>query len=627
MCGIIAYVGNNLKLPKNLQNPTKNQGLDIVLKGLKRLEYRGYDSAGVAALTNNGLQFRKKSGKLKNLLTNLQENPLQNTQTIIGHTRWATHGKPIDANAHPHLADQNKLALVHNGIIENFVELKKQLPNQTFLSETDTEVVAKILAQQYRKHCDMTKALQKTCQQLEGTFTLLAIHEDYPETVFAARKNSPLIIGLGENENFLSSDVSGFLEYTKNALELEQNQIVQVTPNQIIITDFQGNPTQGKPYTVAWDLSAAEKNGHSSFMIKEIYEQPTAIKNTLRARITKQNTLDLSEIKIDKTFLQTINKITIIACGTAAYSGEIAKYVFEKLCHITTTVEMSHEFRYRNPILDKNTLVIAVSQSGETMDTLMAMRYAKQQGVKVLAICNTLGSSIPQEADFVFYTHAGPEIAVASTKAFLAQIVATNLFALHLAQTLQKTDNTEITQIVTDLTNIPQKIQQVIDNNKTKIQQTVQNLAATKSVIFLGRHLSYPVALEGALKLKEIAYIHAEGFAAGELKHGPIALISAGQPVFVILPSLTTQPVLHSKMLSTIQEIRARGAYTLIITEENDTSIADIADITFFVPKTHPLLSPLLTTVPLQLFACELAKTLGLNIDKPRNLAKSVTVE
>ncbi|WP_285727492.1 glutamine--fructose-6-phosphate transaminase (isomerizing) [Psychromicrobium xiongbiense] len=627
MCGIVGYVGR-------ADNGHQHKALDVVLEGLRRLEYRGYDSAGVAVLADGEVFSAKKAGKLSNLLNELEENPLPESLTGIGHTRWATHGGPTDLNAHPHLADGGKLALIHNGIIENFAELKEELlaKGVTFLSETDTEVAAALLADEYQADADLepkirlTVAMQRACQRLEGAFTLLAIHADLPGVVVAARRNSPLVVGLGDGENFLGSDVSGFIDYTRRAVELGQDQIVTITPDEVVITDFFGLPATGKEYHVDWDAAAAEKDGYPSFMEKEIHEQPRAIRDTLLGRTDANGALILDELRISESILRSVDKIVVIACGTSAYVGQVAKYAIEHWCRIPTEVELSHEFRYRDPIVNEKTLVVAISQSGETMDTLMAVRHAREQGAKVLAICNTNGSTIPRESDAVLYTHAGPEIAVASTKAFLAQITAAYVLGLYLAQLRGNKFADEIRVILDELSATPAKVQEVLDR-----EQEVKDLAASmkdvESVLFLGRHVGFPVAMEGALKLKELAYIHAEGFAAGELKHGPIALIDEGQPVFVVVPSPRGRDSLHAKVVSNIQEVRARGAKTIVIAEEGDEAVRAYAEHVFYIPQTPTLLAPLLATVPLQIFACALATAKGFDVDQPRNLAKSVTVE
>ena len=631
MCGIVGYVGLGLVEGGTEGAPAATRHpLEVALEGLRRLEYRGYDSAGVA-LTGPGLgsiAFAKKSGKLGNLVSELEEHPLPEATAAIGHTRWATHGGPTDTNAHPHLADDDRLAVIHNGIIENFAQLKADLQadGAKFRSETDTEVAAALLAREYAKCGDLTQAMQATARQLEGTFTLLAVHADDPLTVVGARHDSPLVVGLGEGENFLGSDVAAFIAFTKEALELGQDQVVTITPTSVEVTDFHGNAADGKRYTVHWDAAAAEKSGFDSFMDKEIHDQPHAVADTLLGRTDLNGALVLDEIRIDEAVLRSIDKIIVIACGTAAYAGHVAKYAIEHWCRIPVEVELAHEFRYRDPIVDEKTLVVAISQSGETMDTLMAVRYAREQGAKVLSIVNTQGSTIPRESDAVLYTHAGPEIAVASTKAFLAQITATYLLGLYLAQLRGNKFPDEVASLLDKLRQLPGKIQTVIERGEY-VRATARSMKDAKSVLFLGRHVGYPVAMEGALKLKELAYIHAEGFAAGELKHGPIALIEEGQPVFVVVPPPLSRSGLHSKVVSNIQEIRARGARTLVIAQDGDDEVRKYADEIFWIPAAPTLMQPLLAVVPLQIFAMALAGAKGLDVDQPRNLAKSVTVE
>ncbi|MBO9554198.1 glutamine--fructose-6-phosphate transaminase (isomerizing) [Cellulomonas sp.] len=618
MCGIVGYVGN--------QVPSERP-LDVVVEGLRRLEYRGYDSAGVALVgPGSELATAKKAGKLANLVEEIDLHPLPEATAAIGHTRWATHGGPTDVNAHPHVA--GKLAVIHNGIVENFAALKAELVAQgvEFRSETDTEVAAQLIARAYDETKDLTSAMAQVARTLHGTFTLLAVHADNPDVVVGARHDSPLVVGLGEGENFLGSDVSAFIAHTRSALELGQDQVVTITPTSVEVTDFDGAPAQGREYTVDWDAAAAEKGGFKSFMDKEIHDQPHAVADTLLGRTDAQGRLVLDEVRIDESVLRAVDKIVVVACGTAAYAGHVAKYAIEHWCRVPVEVELAHEFRYRDPVVNERTLVVAVSQSGETMDTLMAVRHAREQGAKVLAIVNTHGSTIPRESDAVLYTHAGPEIAVASTKAFLAQITAAYLLGLYLAQLRGNKFADEVTAILDELRAMPDKIQQVLDR-AGRVREIARWMADTQSVLFLGRHVGFPVAMEGALKLKELAYIHAEGFAAGELKHGPIALIEPGQPVFVVVPSPRGRDSLHSKVVSNIQEIRARGARTLVIAEDGDEAVRPYADEVFYVPKSPTLLAPLLAVVPLQVFACELATAKGLDVDQPRNLAKSVTVE
>ena len=624
MCGIVGYVSS--VAPEGADHTA----LDVLLQGLSRLEYRGYDSAGVAVVTPDGqLGARKRAGKLQNLLDEVERDPLPVAQTGIGHTRWATHGGPTDENAHPHLADDGKLAVIHNGIIENFAQLRQDLlaDGVEFASETDTEVAAHQLAKNYRAAGDMTEAMRITVGQLEGAFTLLAVHADAPSTVVASRLNSPLVIGLGEGENFLGSDVAAFIDHTRRAVEIGQNQIVTITPDEVSIIEADGTPVTGEPFDVDWDPATAEKGGFESFMDKEIHDQPQAVADTLLGRFGLDGRLQLSEMRIDESILKSVDKIVVIACGTAAYAGQVAKYAIEHWCRIPTEVELAHEFRYRDPVVTEKTLVVAVSQSGETMDTLMAVRHAREQGAKVIAICNTFGSTIPRESDGVLYTHAGPEIAVASTKAFLSQVVACYLLGLYLAQLRGNKYSDEIRVILDELEAIPAKIQRILDETKAQVTEFAYANKDVASVLFLGRHVGYPVAMEGALKLKELAYIHAEGFAAGELKHGPIALIDEGQMVIIVVPSKKGRDSLHAKVLSNIQEVRARGANAVVIAEEGSTEVEEFASQVFYVPETTTLLAPLLATVPLQVFAMDLATAKNLDVDQPRNLAKSVTVE
>jgi glucosamine--fructose-6-phosphate aminotransferase (isomerizing) len=617
MCGIVGYVG-----------PRQSQG--ILLAGLSRLEYRGYDSAGIAVIDAGGdLDMRKRAGKLQILRDDLSAHPMSDGTTGIGHTRWATHGGPTDANAHPHLADDDRLAVIHNGIIENFAELKAELVSEgyAFRSETDTEVAAVLLGREYRANGgDLVEAFRATAARLEGAFTLLAMHEEHPGLVVGARRNSPLVIGLGEGENFLGSDVAAFVEHTRRALAIGQDEIVAITPQGVEVTDFAGNAVEVEPFEVMWDAAAADKGGWSSFMAKEVSEEPEAVANTIRGRV-REGQIVIPELDgLDELFAG-INRIIVIACGTAAYAGQVGKYAVEQWTRVPVDVELAHEFRYRDPVIGADTLVVSISQSGETMDTLMAVKYARERGAKTLSICNTQGATIPRESDAIVYTHAGPEVAVASTKAFVAQITALYLLGLHIARVRGSLAVAEAAQHVLELEAIPGKIQQILDREQSRIEQFAHWMADTRSVLFLGRHVGYPIALEGALKLKEISYIHAEGFAAGELKHGPIALIEPGQPVFVIVPSPRESAELHKKVVSNIQEIRARGARVIVIAEEGDAAVLPFADEVLRIPLAGPLFEPLLAVVPLHIFAMGLATAKGLDVDQPRNLAKSVTVE
>ena len=615
MCGIVGYVG-------------ERDSLAVLLGGLKRLEYRGYDSAGVAVIDADGrIDSRKRSGKLSVLVDDLEAHPIAQGTTGIGHTRWATHGGPTDRNAHPHLADDGRLAVIHNGIIENFQPLKEELlaEGAVFESETDTEVAAHLIAREHRRTGDLVLAFQAVVARLEGAFTLLALHQDQPGVVVGARRNSPLVIGLGDGENFLGSDVAAFVEFTRRAVAIGQDQIVTITPDEVTVTDFFGNAVETEPFEIAWDASASEKGGWSSFMAKEISEGPEAVAKTLLGRL-QDGVVVLPELAALDATLADIDRITVIACGTAAYSGMVAKYAIEKWARVPVEVELSHEFRYRDPVLTPRTLVVSISQSGETMDTLMAVKYAREKGAKTLSVCNTQGATIPRESDAVLYTHAGPEVAVASTKAFVAQIAALYLFGLHLAAVRGAASPELIASQAAQLAAIPEKLSRVLDASEA-IAQLAGWMADTRAVLFLGRHVGYPVALEGALKLKELAYIHAEGFAAGELKHGPIALIEPGQVVFVIVPSPSESYELQRKVISNIQEITARGARVIAIAEQGDAAAIQIADEVVPIPLADPLFEPLLAVTPLQMFAMELASAKGLDVDQPRNLAKSVTVE
>ncbi|NNG40008.1 glutamine--fructose-6-phosphate transaminase (isomerizing) [Flexivirga sp. ID2601S] len=617
MCGIVGYVG--------AQDGAR--ALEVVMEGLARLEYRGYDSAGVALVADGEVDVRKRAGKLVNLVAEIEQHPLPPSRTGIGHTRWATHGGPTDENAHPHRGGADgKLALIHNGIIENFHPLKNELLDAgvQFESETDTEVVAQLLAKAYDG--DLTEAMRTVVARLEGAFTLLAVHADRPGVVVGARRNSPLVVGLGEGENFLGSDVAAFIGYTREAMELEQDQIVTITPDAVEVIGFDGEPAQGKTFHVDWDAAAAEKGGFDTFMEKEINEQPQAVADTLLGRTDETGALTLDELRISEEQLRAVDRITIVACGTAAYAGMVAKYAIERWTRIPVEVSLAHEFRYCDPIAGERTLVVSISQSGETMDTLMAVKHARELGALTVSICNTHGSTIPRESDAVLYTHAGPEIAVASTKAFLAQITACYLLGLYLTQLRGETYADDARAVLAELQEVPDRITELLGNLE-RVREIARFMADTRSVLFLGRHVGFPVAMEGALKLKELAYIHAEGFAAGELKHGPIALIEPGQPVFIVVPGPDTPHGLHGKVVSNIQEIRARGARTLVIAQEGDTAVEPFADEVIRVPRTSPMLQPLLTTVPLQVFALELSTAKGLDVDQPRNLAKSVTVE
>ncbi|WP_172191367.1 glutamine--fructose-6-phosphate transaminase (isomerizing) [Actinomyces faecalis] len=634
MCGIVGHTG---------PLTASDRSLTVLLDGLGRLEYRGYDSAGVALVGPQGLSLVKAAGKLDNLRAALADTPPHPAFAGIGHTRWATHGGPTTDNAHPHRA--GNIALVHNGIIENFRSLRAEVEaaGRTLASCTDTEVAAHVLdmdldgrlAQAERAGQDLgpdtvaallVEAMQAVTKRLEGAFTLLAVTPLAPGVIVAARRSSPLVIGLGEGENFLGSDVAAFVAFTKKAAEVADDQVVLVEAGSVTVWDAQGRRVTPRTWEVSWDASAAVKGGYETFMDKEIHEQPTAVADTLRGRVDERGEIVLDEMRIDPSVLRSVDKIIVIACGTASYAGHVAKYAIEHWCRIPVEIELAHEFRYRDPIVSEKTLTVAISQSGETMDTIQAVRHAREQGSKVLAIVNTYGSTIAREADAVLYTHAGPEVAVASTKAFLAQITACYLLGLYLAQLRGNKWPDEVADYLDNLAQIPAKIEQLLDTQEDKVKALGAELAGSSSFLFLGRHVGYPVALEGALKLKELAYVHAEGFAAGELKHGPIALVEEGLPIFIIVPT-PRRPVLHDKVISNIQEVRARGARTIIIAEEGDAAVDAFADDVIRVPRTPTLMWPLLTVVPLQVFAAALAGAKGLDVDQPRNLAKSVTVE
>ena len=601
MCGIVGYTGNN-------------SALSPVIEGLRKLEYRGYDSAGIALPIAIGkpLFIEKRAGKLKKLEDALSKTP--DAKSGIGHTRWATHGGPTDTNAHPHLDNEGKLALIHNGIIENYVELRAQLEKRghKFKSETDTESVVHLLSDARKENNgDLAAAMRQVCQQLKGSFTLLAIHSDNPSHIVGARRNSPLVVGVGKGENFLASDVAAFISHTKTALELGQDEVVEITPTSVVVTNLSGQVVKPNQFEISWDAKAAERGGFSHFMLKEIYEQPKAIADTLLGRTEGLGV----KIKFKK-----FEKIVIIACGTSYNAGLVGKYAIEKWGQIPVDVELASEYRYREPSLDKKTLVIPISQSGETMDTLMALRYAKSKGATIFSVCNTNGSTIGRESDAVLYTHAGPEIAVASTKAFATQLIAMYLIGLEIGRQLEHLSSKKCKEIIKELTQLPAKVEQVLETVEP-LRELTRKFKSADSILFLGRHTGYPTVLEGALKLKELAYMHAEGFAGGELKHGPIALIDNGTPVVAIMP--TKDSVLAGKMASNIQEVKARGAVVIAISEDEFAG----ADHLIRIPQVDPLLQPVLAVVPLQVIAYEMAVARGNDVDQPRNLAKSVTVE
>jgi glucosamine--fructose-6-phosphate aminotransferase (isomerizing) len=617
VCGIVGYVG-------------PRPAIDVVVEGLRRLEYRGYDSAGVAVIDGGELQVAKRAGRLENLEKSLAGELATRSitgTTGMGHTRWATHGAPNDRNAHPHTSADGRIAVVHNGIIENFAELRTELERRgvEFVSDTDTETVAHLVAAEVDAGASLADAVRTVCRRLHGAFTLVLLDTRQPDVVVAARRNSPLVLGVGDGETFLGSDVAAFIEFTRDAVELGQDQVVEISRDGYAITDFAGNPAEGTPFRISWDLAAAETGGYDYFMLKEIAEQPSAVADTLLGHLVG-NQIVLDEQRLDAQELRDVDKVFIVACGTAYHSGLIGKQVIEHWTRVPVEVEMASEFRYREPVLDRQTLVVAISQSGETADTLEAVRHASDQRARVLAICNTNGAQIPRESDAVLYTHAGPEIGVAATKTFLAQVAAVELVGLALAQARGTKYGDEIIREYETLCAVPDAIATVLQTVEP-VRALAREIADAKAVLFLGRHVGYPVALEGALKLKELAYMHAEGFPAGELKHGPIALVEEGLPVVVVMPSASGRPVLHQKMLSNVAEIKARGARTIVIGDDDDTASRELAAHYVGVPRVPTLLSPFVSTVPLQVLAAEIAQARGYDVDKPRNLAKSVTVE
>jgi glucosamine--fructose-6-phosphate aminotransferase (isomerizing) len=621
MCGIVGYVGHQ-------------PAVDVVVDALRRMEYRGYDSSGVALVDGNGkLTVRRRAGRLANLESALAETDPADLvgSTGLGHTRWATHGRPTDRNAHPHRDAAGKIAVVHNGIIENYAALRHELEaaGVEFASDTDTEVTVHLVAHEYhhgQTAGDFTASVLAVLRRLEGHFTVVFANADEPGTIIAARRSTPLVVGIGDGEMFVGSDVAAFIGHTREAVELGQDQAVVITADSYRITDFHGNEdVEYREFHIDWDLDAAEKGGYEYFMLKEIAEQPTAVADTLIGHFVNGRIV-LDEQRLSDQELREIDKVFVVACGTAYHSGLLAKYAIEHWTRLPVEVELASEFRYRDPVLDRSTLVVAISQSGETADTLEAVRHAKEQKAKVLAICNTNGSQIPRECDAVLYTRAGPEIGVASTKTFLAQITANYLVGLALAQARGTKYPDEVEREFRDLESMPDLVARVIAEI-APISELAHRFAQASTILFLGRHVGYPVALEGALKLKELAYMHAEGFAAGELKHGPIALIEDGLPVIVVMPSPKSSAMLHGKLLSNIREIQTRGAVTIVIAEEGDDTVRPYADHLFEIPAVSTLLQPLLSTIPLQVFAAAVAQARGYDVDKPRNLAKSVTVE
>ena len=606
MCGIVGYVGPDEALP-------------IILEGLRRLEYRGYDSAGIA-LIDGALRVVKRAGKLAELERALGDDA-PTGRVGIGHTRWATHGEPSDRNAHPHVDCLGRIAVIHNGIIENFAELRAGLEKRghTLESDTDTEVVAHLIEE---KGGSLADAVRATVRELDGAYAIVVCSLDEPGAIVGAKVSSPLVVGLGEGETLLASDIPAVLGRTDLVIPVEEGQVVEVRRDGVSFTDFDGAAVEPRPIRIDWDVARAEKGGFDHFMLKEIHEQPAAIRDTLAGRVSLDGALDLEEGYLAPDVLREIGKVFVVACGTAFHSGMVAKYAIEHWTRLPVEIEIASEFRYRDPVLGPDTLTLAVSQSGETIDTLEAVRHAARQGSHVLAVTNTVGSSLAREAEGVLYTHAGPEIGVAATKTFATQMVALHLTALYLAQVRGSMFPEEIAEVIERMHELPGQVEQTLELDG-QVRELAERYQQASDFLFIGRHVGYPAALEGALKLKEISYIHAEGYPAGELKHGPIALVEPGVPVVAV----ATECHVYPKVLSNIQEVRARGAEVIAVATEGDEAIGELAQHVLFVPRTPELLAPVVVTPPLQLLAYHIAVLRGCDVDQPRNLAKSVTVE
>ncbi|MDR3112037.1 MAG: glutamine--fructose-6-phosphate transaminase (isomerizing) [Elusimicrobiota bacterium] len=609
MCGIVGYIGSK-------------DAVNVVFKGLEKLEYRGYDSAGIAALCENEICIRRSVGKLANLKKNLLANHIH-SNTAIGHTRWATHGKPSEENAHPHTDSQNNIVIVHNGIIENYIELKNDLHKEgrLFKSETDTEVLAHLIERYYDG--DLFCAVQKTLSKVRGSYALCVLCKHEPDKIICARKEVPLILGIGTGENFIASDIPALLPYTRDMVFLENGDIAQVNREKIAISDILGKEVQREKKHILWDALQAEKDGYKHFMLKEIFEQPRSVEDTFRGRIyPNEGKVYIEEIKLSAAELKKISKIYIVACGTSYHAGLTAKFWFEKFAKIPTEVEIASEFRYREPILDKNVLVLVISQSGETADTLAALRLAKENNCQTIAVCNSIGSSMSRESANTIYTHCGPEIGVASTKAFTGQLCALYILALDFAEKKGTLCESESCKYIVQLWEIPLKISAILKKSEY-ILKIAKELAHKKTFLFLGRHLNYSAALEGALKLKEISYLHAEGYAAGEMKHGPIALIDENMPIIAI----AVKSRVYEKIISNIEEAKARGGAVIAIVNDCCKEVEEKFSKTICIPESDDIISPMLTIIPLQLLAYYISTILGCDVDQPRNLAKSVTVE
>lgn len=607
MCGIVGYIGDKQALP-------------ILIDGLKRLEYRGYDSAGVAVHNGSCINISKAKGRLSVLEQKIDPNQLQGTLGI-GHTRWATHGEPSDVNSHPHTNQSGDIAVVHNGIIENYMQLRAWLEKEgcVFVSETDTEVVAHLINYYYRS--DLVEAIRKALDRIEGSYALGVIAKNHPDCMVVARKDSPLVIGLGDGENYVASDIPAILKYTRKVYLLEDKEMALIHRDRVEVIDQYGRKVKKEIFEVTWDVESAEKGGYQHFMIKEIHEEPKALRDTMASRIVNGR-VNLSDLNITRGQLERAGKIIIIACGTAYHAGVVGKYVIEKLARIPVDVEIASEFRYKDPLINKDNIVIVISQSGETADTLAAMRMCKNVGAKVIAVTNVVGSTVSREADHVVYTWAGPEIAVASTKAYATQLLCMYMMALDFADKMGRISQEQYSRIIEEMKKLPELAQEILDD-KELIQRCADETFNSSSIFYMGRGLDYAVAMEGSLKLKEISYIHSEAYAAGELKHGTIALIEEGTPVV----ALATQKGLFEKTLSNIKEVKARGAFVIAVAMKGDTDIEKEADRVIYIPRVYDILTPVLVVIPLQLYAYYVAVAKGCDVDKPRNLAKSVTVE
>jgi len=608
MCGIVGYIG-------------ESQAAPILLEGLAKLEYRGYDSAGIAVYDGENILMKKAKGRLKILSDLTHEGALVPGKMGIGHTRWATHGAPNDINAHPHYSEDESIAIVHNGIIENYLKVKEKLvaKGYHFQSETDTEVVAQYLSYLYKG--DPVEAITKLMHRVEGSYAFGIIFRDRPEELFAVRKDSPLIVGVGEKGNLIASDVPAILKYTRTVFYIQNEEIAMLKKDSVCFYNVDGEEIQKEPMTIEWDINAAEKDGYDHFMLKEMYEQPKTVRDTTSPRI-KDGKIEIEELGMTDEEIKAVNKIIIVACGSAYHTGVTAKYVLEGMARISVEVDVASEFRYRNPILEKDTLVVVVSQSGETADTLAALRLAKSRGTKTLAIVNVVGSSIAREADKVMYTWAGPEIAVATTKAYSAQLIAHYLLAMKFAQVRGTITDLEIQSMQKDLLKLPQQIELLL-NHKDHIQRFANRYLAAQSVFFIGRGIDYSIAMEGSLKLKEISYVHSEAYAAGELKHGTISLIEEG----TLVVAIATQEALFQKTQSNITEVKSRGAFVMAVTNAENMEMENVADFVIYIPSTNAYFANSLAIIPLQLFSYYISIGKGCDVDKPRNLAKSVTVE